>query len=484
MGGALVSLLLSAGTPQAPAADFSADFSVVVADGPSQWGTNVWWTDQDASLWTERWAELGPSQVRIVVSHAAVESENDNPDPDLINWSGFQFETPITMSDVTTRTFTYRAWFEALRDQPGLDVLIHFSYLAPWLTDNDPHPGLLFSAAPYPPNDLDEYQEFVEAVVRYLVEVVDLPPERLTIEAVNEPDLGCSVDPVTPCFWAWSEGGPLQHMDDIAGVVRVTHEAIQAVDARVALVGLAECCGTDVVRELLDHYPEGAHLGGLSYHYYSPSGYHLDEALGRASALASYGRPIYLDEYGSREYQSEGVGGGLWHSWALVTLCEADIAPLQYPISEWPLLGEPYNSMGLFEDWRGDWERKPAYWVYANFFGHVAGGEVISATAPPGVDVLATRRVTPGEARVALWVVNRAETALTDQSFSIYNFPGQRALLSVYDNLAGPTATFVAAIGGVPLVFTATLLAQSSQTFVVSRTLLVYLPIVLREGGS
>jgi hypothetical protein len=475
-----VSLLLAASSPQAPAADLSA----VVADGPSQWGTNVWWTDQDADLWTERWAELGPSQVRMSVSHAIVEPENDNADPDLIEWSGFRFETPITVLGVTTYTFTYRAWFEALRDQPDLDVLIHFSYLAPWLTDNDPHPELLFNAAPYPPNDLDEYREFVEAVVRYLVEMVDFPPERLTIEAMNEPDLECGADPVTPCFWRWSEGGPLQHMDDIAGVVRVTHEAIQAVDTRVALVGLAECCGTDVVRELLDHHPEGAYLDGLSYHYYSPSGYDLDEALDRASELAPYGRPVYLDEYGSREYQSEGVEGGLWHSWALVTLWEAGIAPLQYPISEWPLLGEPYNSMGLFEDWRGDWERKPAYWVYANFFGHVAGGEVISATAPPGVDVLATRRATPGGARVALWVVNRIDTTLADQSFAIYNFPEQRALLRAYDNLVGPTAASVATISGAPLVFTATLPARSSQTFVVSRAPRVYLPMVLREDGS
>ena len=164
-------------------------------------------------------------------------------------------------------------------------------------------------------------------------------------------------------------------MSDITDVTRVTYEVIQSVNAEIPLLGLGECCGTSIVRGLLDNYPEGAYLDGLSYHYYSPSGFNLGVALNRAAALAPYNRPIYMNEYGSRQYRSEGVNGALWHSWALTTLWEAGIAPLQYPVSEWPMLGEPYNSMGIFTDWRGDWERKPAYWVYANFFAHL-GDEI------------------------------------------------------------------------------------------------------------
>jgi hypothetical protein len=352
-----------------------------------------------------------------------------------------------------------------VRDQPTLNILIYFPYLAPWLSDNSPHPGLPFpfDVAPHPPNDLVEYREFVEAVLRYLVETLGFPPERIVVEAMNEPDLRCGQDPVVACFWEnWT-------MDDIAAVVRVTHEAILSVNAEIPLVGLAECCGTSVVRDLLDDYPEGAYLDGLSYHYYSPSGYNLNAALSRASALAPYGRPICVDEYGSLQYLSEGVDGALWHSWALATLWEAGIAPLQHPISEWPLAGEPYNSMGLFEDWRGDWTRKPAYWVYANFFAHFGGSQIISHIAPAGVDVVVGRRsLGSDQAKVAFWLTNRSNVTLTDQSFAVHNFVSDTATLRIYDNLVGPTPVLTTTVSGSPLVFTATLPAYSSHAFVLS----------------
>ncbi len=435
--------------------DLEADVATIVSAGPAAYGTNVWWTDQDAEIWTSRWSELRPSIVRLFVSHALVEPENDNLDPTIIDEGGFLFETPITVT--LTRTATYRDWFEALRDQPNLDIMIHFSYLAPWLTDNPPHEEYGFQVAPYPPNDLDEYREFVEATLRFLVEEIDFPAERITIEAMNEPDLGCGVDPVVPCFWQdWT-------MTDITEVVRMTHETIQAVEPAITLIGLAECCGTSVVEDLLDN-TEGDYLEGLSYHYYA-QGYNLNQALSRASTLAAYDYPLYLDEYGSRQHLSEGVDGALWHSWALATLWEAEIAPIQYPSSEWPLLGEPYNSMGLFADWRGGWERKPAYWVHANFF-RFATGDVVSHTAPTGLDVLVTRQIVADDARVTFWVVNRGDAPLADQTFAVQNFPTQEATLRAYDNLVGTTPLTTTTAEGSPLVFTATLPARSSRAFV------------------
>jgi hypothetical protein len=441
--------------------DVVADFEAVVAQPPSAYGTNLWWTDEEAGLWASRWAELAPSMVRVSIIHAIVEPANDNGDPDVINWDGFLLNTPISLPGIS-RTGTYHAWLQALRDQPDLNILICFEYLAPWLSDNSPQPGFPFDVAPYPPNDLAEYREFVEAVLRYLVETLGFPPDRIAVEVMNEPDLRCGVDPVVVCFWEnWT-------MDDIADVVRVTHEAILSVNAEIPLVGLAECCGVAVVQDLLDNYPEGAYLDGLSYHYYSPSGFALNAALSRAATLASYSRPIYLDEYGSRQYLSEGVGGALWHSWALTTLWKAGIAPLQYPVSEFPFQGEPYNSMGLFRDWRGDWVRKPAYWVYVNFFHFVGGGEVISHTSPSEVDVLTTRRVATDEVQATFWVVNRGGTKLADQSFAVCDFPRQEAVLLVYDNLVGPAPVLTTTVGGSPLVFTATLPAHSSRAFVLS----------------
>ena len=468
-------------TPASPSDyDVTADFAAITTVGPSAYGTNVWWTDEDAALWIERWTELSPSQVRVPVSHGLVEPENDNSNPNSINWDGFLFETPISVPVVMTRTFTYRAQFEALRDQPNLDVLLHFSYLAPWLTDNTPHFQLFFGVAPYPPNDLLEYREFVEAVLRYLVEEIGLHPSRISVEAMNEPDLGCGVDPVTPCFWDdWT-------MADVAAVVRATHEAIQTVDGRIRLIGLAECCGTNIVRDLLNNYPEGAYLDGLSYHYYA-GGYDLGPALGRALTLSGYGLPVDLDEYGSRQFLSEGIDGALWHSWALGTLWEAGIAPLQYPISEWPLMGEPYNSMGLFEDWRGDWVRKPSYWVYVDFFSHIGHSQVISLTAPAEIDALAWRRLfghSSGQAEVVLWFTNRTSITLTNQSLAVLNFITDTATLRTYDNLVGPSSVISTTVNGSPLVFTATVPAHSSRAFVLSAEgwvwQRIFLPLVRR----
>jgi len=442
-------------------ADVEATFDAVIAQPPPAYGTNVWWSDQEANLWTERWAELGPSHVRLFVSHALIEPENDNDDPNVINWDEFRFESPISVPIAGIPSFTYRAWFEALRDQAELDIVIHFVYLAPWLSDNSPHMGI---GAPYPPNDLDEYEEFVEAVLRYLVDTLGFPPERLTIEAMNEPDLGCGVDPVTFCFWDdWTMG-------DIVDVVHVTHEVIENVDPKIALIGLAECCGTDVVRNLLDHYSEGDDLDGVSYHYYSPSGYNLTPALSRAAELAPYKLPIYFDEYGSREYLSDGVDGALWHSWALLTLWKAGIAPLQYPISEFQAVGEPYSSMGLFENSEGGWRRKPSYWVYVNFFDHVGGGEIIShsSSLQAEVDVLAARHILTDSVRSSFWVVNRGVSPLSNCSFTLHGFPYEETTLYAYDNLVGSGLSFTATITGSPLVFTAILPARSSRTFVLS----------------
>ena len=111
--------------------DLAADFAVVVAAGPWAYGTNVWWTDEDATLWMERWDELGLTLARVPVPHALVEPVNDNEDPGVVSPDGFLLDTPISLPEVMTRTITYRPWFEALRDQPSVEVMISYTYLSP-----------------------------------------------------------------------------------------------------------------------------------------------------------------------------------------------------------------------------------------------------------------------------------------------------------------------------------------------------------------
>jgi hypothetical protein len=123
--------------------------------------------------------------------------------------------------------------------------------------------------------------------------------------------------------------------------------------------------------------------------------------------------------------------------------------------------------MGLFYDWTGNWERKPAYWVYANFYQLMAS-ETLALSGPSSVDVraLATRTVSESP-HVAFWVTNLSNSPLTEQRFVIQNFPTSQATLSVHDNLIGLTPTFTTTLGGAPLVFTQTIPARSSRTFVV-----------------
>jgi len=452
----------------------AVDWNATLGPGPGEYGTNVWWTDQDADLWQSRYAESASTTFRVPISHAILEPNNDNDDPSTINWAGFQFETPLPVPD-GGRTTTYHAWFEALRDS-GATILLQPSYLSPWLSDNAPHPG---GYAPYPPNDLDEYREFVLAVLRYLVETVNFPPQRIALEAMNEPDLGCGVDPVVPCFWQnWT-------MADIADVVRVSQEAIQSVDGDIALVGLAECCGTDVVETLLTDYPtEGSYLDGLSYHRYS-SGYDVAALLGRGERLKTYGRPVYADEYGSLSYRSEGTAGALWHSYVLGELWRSGIGPLQYPFSEWPTQGEPYNSMGLFHDWREDWTIKPAYWVYANFYTHLGGTTIVSSTAPAELDVIAGKKSSEnGDALIAVWVTNRSGTAYSGVQFQVTSFPRDEATLTIYDTMAGLSPAETQSVSGTPLTFSADLPANGSRCFVVRAPWLteqVYLPVAFKE---
>lgn len=435
------------------------DLNAVSARPRLAYGTNIWWSDQDHQIWRERLAELRPLIVRVPILQSAIEPVNDNDDPNTTNPQGFLWDSAIDMPG-TGRTITYQKWFQALLEQPDLKVLIYVPYLAPWLSVNEAFADTPYAVAPFPPNDLDEYREFIEAMLRYLVDTLQFPAQRILVEAMNEPDLRCGADPVVPCFWEnWS-------MTDIADVVRVTHEAIQAVDPRIELLGLAECCGTQLVRDLLDHYPEGDYLDGLTYHYYSPQDYDLQPVWDRANPLLSYGRDIYLDEYGSRQYLSEGQAGALWHSWALAELWNKGIAPLQFPISEWPLEGEPYSSMGLFKDWRGDWERKPSYWVYANFFEFVSKGEIVSHTAPSQLDVVTSRQVLADQVRATFWVVNRQDRAMRNLSFAVYGYPESEATLFIYDNLAGSTPISTTKVRGNPLVFEATLPAHSSRCFV------------------
>jgi hypothetical protein len=443
----------------------SVQYGKIIGKGPPAYGVNIWWTDQDASQWRQLNIGLHPKTIRLAMPHAVLEPVNDDGDPKHIHWEGFLFDKPIGIE--SQRSVTFKILMEELRDQ-NVEVMIHFPYLAPWLSDNPSHSGDL---APYPPNDLQEYREFIEAVLIFLVDQVGFPQERLLLEAMNEPDLKCGQDPVVDCFWQnWI-------MQDIRDVVRVTGEAIQKIAPEVRLVGLSECCSVDIVTNLMDNYPEGKLLDGLSYHYYDPSDFNLGPALYRAEQLSVYDLPIYLDEYGSFNHLSEGKHGGLWHSRALPILWKAEISPLQYAAGEWPLLGEPYNSMGLFKDWRGNWEQKPSYWVYRNFYSHFESSRIVESSHSSGLEVLASRK--NDNRGLSIWVTNPTGQSFDNLQFNINGYGPEPAYVSVYDNFEEISPVERLSLSGSPLRFAYSIPARSSYSFVIHDvTARMYLPFL------
>jgi hypothetical protein len=429
---------------QAPVIDFAAP----AQPKPGLWGSNLWWTDQDAALWQSRWSELSLNTVRVFVPQVVVEPVNDNDEPAVINPAGFLFDTPIADPALDGRTLTLRKELQAVKAS-GATVILYVPYLAPWLSRA---PNYTSYTSPMPPADLAEYRELVTAILRLAVKDIGIPAGRVMWEATNEPDLQCGQDADAPCFWVDHRA------QDIADVVRVTHEAIVSIDPRIRLVGLAECCGTGNVRELMTR-PEGALVDALSYHYYSRDGYDAGIPLGRMNELRGYGKPLLLDEYGTYDYAGDSYDNAMWHSWLLGVLWRNNIAPVQYPVSEYAPLPETYSDMGLFEDWRAGWKQKPVYWVYRNFYNNVASKQLIYAASIGQMDGLAVR----GSRYLVFWITNRGDAMTLPLSVIHLPVSGNLRLL-VTDNIRKTaTARMINPTG-----FSVTVPSRSSMTYTLS----------------
>jgi len=394
------------------------DYQTVIGQSPTGYGTNGWWTDEDADLWHARYAELGPKVVRLPVLQMILEPANDNTDPQTVNWAAFRFERPFPWFD---RHITYRHWFETLRDLE-VTLMIHTPYMAGWLSAN----GKRDPFSSFPPKDVTEYGEFVRAVLTYLVDEVGYPPERLILEPVNEADLRCGADPAVPCFWEnWQ-------MDDLVAVVRVAYDEAKAIDSAIRIAGLATCCDTGLLPRFVDEYGGDEYLDIITYHRYG-RGFDFESAIARGRELQTYGKPVYLNEFGSKKYWGKGVEGALWHSAVMPQVWAAGINPVQFPISEWPGMHQGYDQLGLFADWTDDWAIKPSYWVYVNFYNHLSGTEIVSATAPAGMSIIAGRRIEPET--LVVWVTNVTSEGEGETVLQIVNWPTSDATVTVYDNL-------------------------------------------------
>ena len=436
----------------AEAAGVRVAYQTVVGRSPAGYGTNGWWTDQDAEVWRARYRELAPVIVRLPAPQSMLEPQNDDSNPNHVNRQGFLFDRPIPWFG---RTITFGRWLAALRDQ-DVTVMIHVPYLAGWLSANGDRE--IFST--YPPRDMAEYREYLLALLTFVVDEVGYPPERVILEPVNEPDLRCGQDANVPCFWEnWK-------MDDLATVMRTADEAAAEVDPAIRIVGVSECCGTRLAETLVDQYDGRRFLDGFTYHRYV-RGADFGDGLARGERLAALGRPVYLNEYGNTRYWSNGRPGALWHAAVLPQIWGDGIGPIQFTMSEFPGSHEGYDQLGLSADWRNGWERKPAYWVYVNFYRHFGGSELVSVQGAESLVLLAGRRVAGADApSLAIWLTNVSPDRPETLRFQIPGFPTDHAQARVFDNLQGSEPVATLELAGAPLQFDFHLPAASSYSIV------------------
>jgi hypothetical protein len=449
------------------------DYQSIISQSPASFGTNGYWSDQDAEMWRTRYAELEPTVVRLPALQGMLEPQNDDTDPDHINRQGFLFDQPFPWLG---RTVTFRKWLETLRDQ-DITIMIHVPYLAGWLSANEDRD--LYST--YPPRDIAEYREYLLALLTFVIDELDYPPERVILEPINEPDLDCGQDPNVPCFWEnWQ-------MDDLVKVMRTANEVAMEVDPDIHIVGVAECCGTALVETLMNDYDGQSLLDGLTYHHYV-SGENFRDGLIKGQRLAAYGKPVYINEYGNTQVWSNGTPGALWHAATLPQIWAAGINPIQFPISEFPGTHEGYNQLGLFYDWRDDWEIKSTYWVYTNFYNYFGDTELVSIQEIEPLVLLAGRKLSEdGNPLLVIWVTNPTSKPQDTLRLEIDNFPVNKALAQVYDNLLGPDPITNIELKGPSILIDLQLPAASSYSIVLQTSnamSTVFAPIVAQNYST
>jgi hypothetical protein len=222
----------------------------------------------------------------------------------------------------------------------------------------------------------------------------------------------------------------------------------------------------------MNQYQADSYLDILTYHHYNNDGNpNFDAMLNTATQWQTYGKPVYLDEYGNKAYWSNGIDGALWHSAALAEFWQAGLPPIQFSMAEMPIMHEGYNELGLFYTWRQNWEIKPAYWVYANFYNNLPDRELVTITSPAGMPGIAARGTT-GQS-LAIWVTNYTfeKDGGGDVVLRVENWPFSSAQVQVLDNLSGstPVATLdVSANIQNQLTFTYPIPVRQSLLFLVS----------------
>jgi hypothetical protein len=444
-----------------PEGKITADWEQIVGSGPTYYGVEYGWIDQDRDLFLERYRLLGANTVRVQIDQEYFEMTNDNADP---NVSNINFDVTFPLDGQHGKTLTWRDMFSTLAAEfPTLHFQINIWLAAPWNAANPS--GYLGLGGAFPPRDYAEHREFIRELARWLVNTCGIAPDRLSFSFVNEPNLSA--------FFVGNQA-------DLVRMAAETRAALDAVSPRIQLMGLDEVHGTSWTDAFYLHRPAGC-CDAWTFHAYEHGIGPLWNALqSRVKHLAAYG-PVWATEFadttnGSPDGQMDFSGreaalgfaevvGRLWASGVdgVIHFRLADTYVDQ--LGGW-------TGHGLFADGRGSKSRGtpyaiyPSFWVFSNLYNQLGGGQIIHTTAPAGLVVVGVRRTSISPPRLTLWVTNPAVRAF-DATFEVANYPGSAATVDILDNLGGNTPIVTQAAQGTPLTFMVRIPQRSSYTVIV-----------------
>ena len=408
--------------PSNEADDFQADliinFEKEISQSPPFYGTNGWWTDQDAEIWKTRYAELNVNIVRLPVLQFILEPQNDNADPNTINWEKFGFDKPY---EISGKSLTYHEWFSTLKEL-DMTIMLYIPYLANWLSKSPVENQMM---SPYPPNNIEEYEEFIRALLVYLVDEINYPQDKIILEPINEADLLCGSDPAVSCFWEnWSE-------EELLEVIQTAEDQAKSISDKIKIAGISTCCQHELLNLILEKNPNLINLDYLTFHYYENSDNFFLQKL-NMNEFSNKGLPVIFNEYGNSAFWSNGKEAGIWHSLFLAKLWKEGISPIQYHIAEWPIMHDGYNELGLFKNWLEDWKIKPSYWVYVNFYSHLKDNILIESSFPENSYGIAGKN--EDLKQITVWVIN-VDYGSSDLKFKLENFSFTETDIQVFNNL-------------------------------------------------
>jgi len=457
-----------------------ADWEGIIGPGPTYYGVEYGWVDQDSDLFLERYRLLRPNALRVQVTQEYFEIVNDNDDS---NVSEIDFDVTFPLDIGEGKYLTYREMFSALAAEfPDMHFHINIWLAARWNASNPD--GYLGLGGAFPPLDYAEHREFVRELARWLVETCGIAPERLSFSFVNEPNL--------TSFFVGTQ-------DDLVLMAAETRAALDEISPRIQMMGLDEVHGTGWTDGFYPQRPDGC-CDAWTFHAYERGIGSLWSSLqARSEHLSGYG-PVWATEFadtnnGSPDAQMDfstreaalgfaEVVGRLWVS-------DVDgIIHFRLADTYVDQLGG-WAGHGLFADWRGTksdgepYAIYPSFWVFANLYGQLGGGQIVSTTTSSDLVVAGARRNDVFPSRLALWVINSSDTVYTT-TVQVTSFPTNMAQIEVLDNLSGNMPVEILAAQGVPLTFDVVIPGRSSYTVIVKELppIAVYLPFVFSWSES